>query len=375
MTPYKSGAVYFAWGVLLAVFSVLVAPRMQRRFGSLKVLGGSLVLLAADVLVLGYGNHTAAIVCTILSGAFIGVNNTVYTELALGVSDAPRPVASAGYNFVRWFAAAAAPYFAPKIEEWTDVHIPFVVAAVTALLGAVEAFGELLCAVEPFVAEGEDPALLTETFWAGLHGLVTLTRSGRLSPGGPRPPARPADRPVRTTDRDRLSRQHNTGRRRAAVGGVPRSAGGWSGHSSLAAAGSAAAARTQPREPRASSQAVVSSGSHRGGDQPALYGVAAEVPQTLPGLVVLHALGDDEQAERVGEVDGAAHDLGVLVVDGQPGHERAVDLQLADGEPAQVDEGGVARSKSSRDILTPCPVSALRVSAARCGSSRGSSAR
>lgn len=137
MTPYKSGGVFFAWGVLLAFFSVIVAPRMQARFGSLKVLGGSLVLLAADVLVLGYGGHTAAIVCTIVSGAFIGVNNTVYTELALGVSDAPRPVASAGYNFVRWFAAAAAPYFAPKIEEWTDIHIPFVVAAITALLGAV----------------------------------------------------------------------------------------------------------------------------------------------------------------------------------------------------------------------------------------------
>ena len=53
------------------------------------------------------------------------------------MSDAPRPVASAGYNFVRWFAAAAAPYFAPKIEEWTDIHAPFVVAAVTAALGAV----------------------------------------------------------------------------------------------------------------------------------------------------------------------------------------------------------------------------------------------
>ncbi|CAL9459260.1 Multidrug efflux protein YfmO [Streptomyces sp. enrichment culture] len=137
MTPYKSGAVFFAWGVLLAVFSVIVAPRMQARFGSLKVLGGSLVLLAADVLVLGYGDHTTAVVCTTLSGAFIGVNNTVYTELALGVSDAPRPVASAGYNFVRWFAVAAAPYLAPKIEEWTDLHIPFVVAAVTAVAGAV----------------------------------------------------------------------------------------------------------------------------------------------------------------------------------------------------------------------------------------------
>ncbi|GGW88241.1 hypothetical protein GCM10010383_16220 [Streptomyces lomondensis] len=46
-------------------------------------------------------------------------------------------MAGAGYNFVRWFAAAAAPYFAPKIEEWTDVHLPFVVAAVTAVAGAL----------------------------------------------------------------------------------------------------------------------------------------------------------------------------------------------------------------------------------------------
>ncbi|MET9916617.1 MFS transporter [Streptomyces sp. NPDC006435] len=137
MTPYRSGAVFFAWGLLLAVFSVLVAPRLQKRFGSLKVLGASLLLLAVDLLVLGYGNHTAAIVCTIVSGAFIGMNNTVYTELALGVSDAPRPVASAGYNFVRWFAAAAAPYLAPKIEEWSDIHVPFVVAAIAAVAGAL----------------------------------------------------------------------------------------------------------------------------------------------------------------------------------------------------------------------------------------------
>ncbi|GAA2578226.1 MFS transporter [Streptomyces tubercidicus] len=136
MSPYKSGGVFFAWGVLLAVFSVLVAPRLQRRFGSLKVLCGSLLLFAADLVVLGYGDHTTAIVCTVLAGAFIGLNNTVFTELALGVSDAPRPVASAGYNFVRWFAAAAAPFLAPKIEEWTDIHLPFVVAAVAAVTGA-----------------------------------------------------------------------------------------------------------------------------------------------------------------------------------------------------------------------------------------------
>ncbi|SEB58956.1 Predicted arabinose efflux permease, MFS family [Streptomyces sp. 2224.1] len=136
MSPYASGGVFFAWGVLLAVFSVIVAPRLQHRFGSLKVLGGSLLLLAADLIVLGYGDHTTAVVCTVLSGAFIGINNTVFTELALGVSEAPRPVASAGYNFVRWFAAAAAPFLAPRIEEWTDIHLPFMVAAAAAVTGA-----------------------------------------------------------------------------------------------------------------------------------------------------------------------------------------------------------------------------------------------
>ncbi|MEV7471353.1 MFS transporter [Streptomyces kronopolitis] len=137
MSPYASGGVFFAWGVLLAVFSVLVAPRLQHRLGSLAVLGGSLLLLAADLLALGYGDHATAVVCTVLSGAFIGVNNTVFTELALGVSPAPRPVASAGYNFVRWFAAAAAPFLAPRIEEWTDVHVPFVLAAAAAVAGAL----------------------------------------------------------------------------------------------------------------------------------------------------------------------------------------------------------------------------------------------
>ncbi|KOG88542.1 MFS transporter, partial [Streptomyces varsoviensis] len=160
MSPYKSGGVFFAWGVLLAVFSVLVAPRAQARFGSLKVLGASLVLLAVDLLFLGYGDHTTAIVCTVISGAFIGLNNTVYTELALGVSDAPRPVASAGYNFVRWFAAAAAPFLAPKIEGWTDIHIPFVVAAATAVIGA----GIVWARRRPLTVEAEElePAHATE---------------------------------------------------------------------------------------------------------------------------------------------------------------------------------------------------------------------
>jgi AcrR family transcriptional regulator len=44
------------------------------------------------------------------------------------------------------------------------------------------AFVELRDAVG-VVAGGRDADSLTETFWAALHGLVTLTRAGRLRPG------------------------------------------------------------------------------------------------------------------------------------------------------------------------------------------------
>jgi AcrR family transcriptional regulator len=44
------------------------------------------------------------------------------------------------------------------------------------------AFTELRQALA-VVAGGQDADTLTEAFWAGLHGLVTLTRAGRLRPG------------------------------------------------------------------------------------------------------------------------------------------------------------------------------------------------
>jgi len=58
------------------------------------------------------------------------------------------------------------------------VDLPFATPEAPAALH--EAFGELFQAVEPIAAEGDDPGLLTETYWASLHGLVTLMRSGRL---------------------------------------------------------------------------------------------------------------------------------------------------------------------------------------------------
>jgi AcrR family transcriptional regulator len=59
------------------------------------------------------------------------------------------------------------------------VDLPFATAEAPAALR--DGFGEILEALRP-LAGADDPGTLTETFWSGLHGLVTLMRSGRLRP-------------------------------------------------------------------------------------------------------------------------------------------------------------------------------------------------
>ncbi|MEU2774436.1 TetR/AcrR family transcriptional regulator [Streptomyces sp. NPDC007162] len=58
------------------------------------------------------------------------------------------------------------------------VDLPFATPEAPEPLQA--AFREILQVIEPITADDENPGILTETFWAALHGLVTLTRSGRL---------------------------------------------------------------------------------------------------------------------------------------------------------------------------------------------------
>ncbi|WP_327258297.1 TetR/AcrR family transcriptional regulator [Streptomyces sp. NBC_01240] len=45
-----------------------------------------------------------------------------------------------------------------------------------------DAFAALLECLGEVAGDGVDPGLFTEVFWASLHGVATLTRSGRLPP-------------------------------------------------------------------------------------------------------------------------------------------------------------------------------------------------
>ncbi len=132
MDAYGIGGVFFGWGVAVAIFSVFVAPVLQNRFGAVKVLTGTLALLLLDLVGIGLAaGHSVptVVVLVIVAGALLGVNNTVYTELAMGVSDSPRPVASAGYNFVRWMGGALAPFLAAQLAEYFGPQVPFFAGA------------------------------------------------------------------------------------------------------------------------------------------------------------------------------------------------------------------------------------------------------
>lgn len=141
MSPYGIGAVFFGWGACVALASVFGAPALQRRLGSVKVLHLSLAVLALLQVGIALSGHVGIVVFVILSGIPIGLNNTVFTEAAMEVSDAPRPVASAGYNFVRWMGGALAPYIATKLGEDVAPALPYLLGALCCLAGMAVLYG------------------------------------------------------------------------------------------------------------------------------------------------------------------------------------------------------------------------------------------
>jgi MFS family permease len=139
LSPLRLGAVFCGWGVLVAIFAVFGAPWLKSRFGTARTLYGNMVLMALDTLVIGlFPDHRAVVIAaTIVSGIFIGTNNTLVTTAVMSIAPVPRPVASATYGFVRFIGGGLAPYVAGKLVEHYNTHVPFVLGAVVVAAAAV----------------------------------------------------------------------------------------------------------------------------------------------------------------------------------------------------------------------------------------------
>src|SRR5580693_2411279 len=136
---HQLGYVFTGWGVLVAIFAVFVAPRAQRRFGTPASLYVNLALLAVDLAVIAAftSSQLTLIVAVIVSGAFVGLNNTLTTQAVMLVAPVERPVASAAYGFVRFIGGGLAPYCAARLAATFNVHVPFYLGAGTVLVAIV----------------------------------------------------------------------------------------------------------------------------------------------------------------------------------------------------------------------------------------------
>ncbi|MEO6790916.1 MAG: MFS transporter [Ornithinibacter sp.] len=136
------GFVFFGWGLLLAFTSVLVAPWVQRHIGTLNgiyvaLLGFGLILAAMAI----WTDHKPVLVVgVILSGGFLGINNTLITETVMKVSPVERGVASSAYSFVRFSGGAVAPWLAGRLGE-RSAHLPFWMGAAAVLAAIVVIVG------------------------------------------------------------------------------------------------------------------------------------------------------------------------------------------------------------------------------------------
>ena len=123
----------------MAVSSVLVAPWLQRHLGTIAGILLALGGFAATLLVMAVWteNKTVLIVCVVVAGIFLGVNNTLITETVMESSTVERSTASAAYSFVRFSGGAAAPFIAGILGERINDHVPFFVGAAAVAAAAV----------------------------------------------------------------------------------------------------------------------------------------------------------------------------------------------------------------------------------------------
>ncbi len=131
MGAHAIGLIFFGWGVCLAVASVFVAPRLQRRFGTLPVVAGALAAFAVDLAVMAVftDSRGTLVACVVVAGVFLGINNTLVTEAVMLAAPVERGTASAAYSFVRFGGGAVAPWLAGRLGESVSPHLPFWVGA------------------------------------------------------------------------------------------------------------------------------------------------------------------------------------------------------------------------------------------------------
>jgi MFS family permease len=171
MGAHEIGLIFFGWGVALAFTSVVVAPRLQVRYGTIPTLLVNLSLLSGLLVVMALGTNSKGVlaVCVVVAGLFLGINNTLVTETVTKAAPVDRGVASAAYSFVRFSGGAIAPWLAGKLGEEINVHAPFWMgaAAVALAVGALALSRPFLSGIDESERHGEPTQREAEALTVG----------------------------------------------------------------------------------------------------------------------------------------------------------------------------------------------------------------
>ena len=133
------GYVFLGWGVLLAITSVFMAPKLQQWFGTIKSMAAMLLLFALLLFAMGIWTSTqwVIIAAVILAGALLGNNNTLITTAVMNAAPVERSTASAAYSFLRFIGGAIAPFTAGKLAELYNPSVPFLVGGGFVVLSVI----------------------------------------------------------------------------------------------------------------------------------------------------------------------------------------------------------------------------------------------
>ncbi len=131
------GAVFFGWGLGLAITSVFVAPLRTRRLGLMTTVVTTLGLLTAVMVLMGllHGSVAGLVTLIIIGGLLLGIMNTALTETVMEATDLPRGVASSAYSGVRFLGGAIAPAVAGPLAAAFGPAVPYEIAAGALIAG------------------------------------------------------------------------------------------------------------------------------------------------------------------------------------------------------------------------------------------------
>ena len=133
------GMTFFGWGILLAISSIFLATRFERKIGTFYTLMIGFIGFVVCLLLMGINADQPSLVAAalIIAGFFQGIINTLMTTIAMEIPGIKRNIASSTYSFVRFFGGSLAPFVAGLIGAKFGGNYTFYFASAMVFIGII----------------------------------------------------------------------------------------------------------------------------------------------------------------------------------------------------------------------------------------------